>query len=314
MKIFMTGATGFIGNFTAKQLISGGHELTCLVRSREKGSALARLGATLVDGDLSDQSRLAEQMAGHDAVLHNAALYEVGIPASRRPALHEANVTGTSNVLNACLETEIPRVLYVSTCAAFGNTHGEVATESFKRPDLDFTSYYEQTKYEAHQVALDLIEKRNLPCVIAQPAGVYGPEDHSALAGTINQFLDGKLPMVPFPEFGTGLTFVDDIAAGLALILDKGEIGQSYILNADNHTMREILETAGRITGREVPKRSMPTGVLKALRPVGPLVGKIMKQPPNLSELIKSTDGVTFWADAAKARSDLGFRPRDLET
>jgi len=314
MKIFMTGATGFIGGSTAKHLIDQGHELTCLVRDRQRASDLATLGCALVDGDLSDRDRLATQMKGADAVLHNAALYEVGIPASRREALYEANVTGTANVLNACLTAEIPRVLYVSTCAIFGNTNREIATESFERPDLNFTSYYEQTKYEAHQIALDLIENQNLPCVIAQPAGVYGPGDHSAIAGTIDQFLGGKLPMVPFPDFGTGLAHVDDIAAGLALILDKGKIGECYILTASNVTMRQILETTAEVSGKKAPTRAMPTAILKMLRPVGPLVGKLMNQPPNLAELISSADGVTFWADASKAKEELGFRPRDLET
>lgn len=314
MKIFMTGATGFIGGATARHLVEQGHQLTCLVRDRSKATALADAGCELVDGDLSSRPRLAEQMAGHDALLHNAALYEVGIPKERIPVLRKANVEGTANTLEAALEAGIPRVLYVSTCAVFGNTHREVATEEFQRPDLQFTSVYEETKYEAHQIAKHLIETRNLPCVIAQPAGVYGPEDHSELGSTINQFLDGKLPMVPFPDFGTGLTYVDDIAAGLALILDKGEIGESYILNQDNYTMRQTLETVGDLAGRKVPKRAMPTAVLKALRPIGPLVGKIMDQPPNLAELISSTDGVTFWADASKAKSELGWHPRDLRT
>lgn len=320
MKIFMTGATGFIGGATARHLVDQGHQLTCLVRDRSKASGLEAIGCELVDGDLFSRPRLAEQMNGHDALLHNAALYEVGIPKERIPVLRKTNVEGTANTLEAALESGIPRVLYVSTCAIFGNTHREVATESFQRPDLDnqdgldFTSVYEQTKYEAHQVALNLIKTRDLPCVIAQPAGVYGPEDHSELGSTMNQFLDGKLPMVPFPGFGTGLTFVEDIAAGLALILDKGEIGESYILNEGNYTMRETLEMVGELAGRKVPKRNMPTPVLKALRPIGPLVGKVMDQPPNLAELIKSADGVTFWADATRAKSELGWRPRDLKS
>ena len=314
MKIFMTGATGFIGTSTARHLTGQGHQLTCLVRDRSKATELGELGCDLVDGDLSDQDRLAVQMQGHDAVVHNAALYEVGIPESRHQALKEANIDGTANVLNACLQSNIPRVLYVSTCAVFGNTRHEIVDESFERPDLNFTSYYEETKYEAHQIASDLIKNQNLPCVIAQPAGVYGPGDHSALAGTINQFLDGKLPMMPFPEFGTGLAYVDDVASGLALILDKGEIGESYILTSDNVTMREIIETSAKITGKKAPSRAMPTGLLKLLRPIGPLVGKIMGQPPNLRELIASTDGVTFWANPEKAKKELGFRPRDLET
>ncbi|MBK5233163.1 MAG: NAD-dependent epimerase/dehydratase family protein [Thermoleophilia bacterium] len=314
MKIFMTGATGFIGTSTARHLAEQGHHLTCLVRDRSRATDLSELGCELVDGDLSDQDRLAVQMQGSDAVVHNAALYEVGIPASRHQALKEANIDGTSNVLNACLMSNIPRVLYVSTCAVFGNTNHEIVDESFERPNLDFTSYYEETKYEAHQIAKDLIKNQNLPCVIAQPAGVYGPGDHSALAGTINQFLDGKLPMMPFPDFGTGLAYVDDVASGLTLILDKGKIGESYILTSDNVTMREILETSARVAGKKAPSRTMPTGLLKLLRPIGPLVGKIMGQPPNLAELIKSTDGVTFWANPEKAKKELGFRPRDLET
>lgn len=319
MKIFMTGATGFIGGATARHLVEQGHKLTCLVRDRSKATELEGLGCTIVDGDLSSRPRLAEQMSGHDALVHNAALYEVGIPKDRAPVLRKANVEGTANTLEAALEAEIPRVLYVSTCAVFGNTHREIATEEFKRPDLgrpggmDFTSVYEETKYEAHQIALNLIKTRSLPCVVVQPGGVYGPDDHSELGSTIHQFLDGKLPMVPFPDFGTGLTHVEDIAAGFALALDKGEVGECYILNQDNYTMRQILEMVGEITGKKVPKRNMPTGILKALRPAGPLVGKIMGQPPNLAELISSADGVTFWADASKARRNLGWTPREAK-
>lgn len=316
----MTGATGFIGGATARHLIDQGHQLTCLVRDRARAAGLADLSCELVDGDLSSRPRLAEQMAGHDALLHNAALYEVGIPEERVPVLMQANVEGTANTLEAALEAGVPRVLYVSTCAVFGNTRGEVADESYRRPDLDrpdgpeFTSAYEKSKYDAHQIALNLIETRDLPCVIAQPAGVYGPEDHSELGATINRFLDGKLPLVPFPGFGTGLTYVEDVAAGLALVLDKGTIGESYILNEGNYTMRQALEEAGALAGRRVPRMSMPTALLKALRPVGPLVGRLMGQPPNLAELISSADGVTFWADGSKARSQLGWRPRDLRS
>jgi dihydroflavonol-4-reductase len=320
MKIFMTGATGFIGGATARHLVEQGHQLTCLVRDRSRAREIEEIGCDLVDGDLSSRPRLAEQMVGHDALLHNAALYEVGIPKERIPVMRKTNVEGTANTLEAALEAGIPRVLYVSTAAVFGNTHRQVAKEDYRRPDLDdpsglsFTSVYEETKYEAHQIALNLIKTRNLPCVIAQPAGVYGPDDHSELAATLNRFLDGKMPAVPFPSFGTGLTHVEDVAAGLALVLDKGELGECYILNEGNYSMREILGVAGKLTGRKVPSRSMPGALLKALRPVGPLVGKIMNQQPNLSELISSADGVTFWADGSKARTELGWHPRDLET
>lgn len=321
MKIFMTGATGFIGMATARLLAGQGHSLKCLVRDPARAGGLSELGCELVTGNLSTpRPELAKMMEGQDALLHNAALYEVGIPPSRIPALKEANVAGTANVLEAALEAGVPRVLYVSTCAVFGNTRRVAATEDYRRPDLDspdgpdFTSVYEETKFEAHQIALNLIEKRDLPCVIAEPAGVYGPGDHSAIATTIDNFLDGRLPLLPFPDFGTGLAHVDDVAEGLALALEKGRTGECYILTSENLTMREIVGTAAKLTGKKAPTRAMPTALLKALRPVGPIVGKLMGQPPNLAELIKSADGVTFWADPSKARRELGFDPRDFET
>jgi nucleoside-diphosphate-sugar epimerase len=313
MKIFMTGATGFIGTNTARLLRQQGHELTCLVRDPGRAVSLVDLGCELIEGDLSSRRKLAEAMEGADAVVHNAALYEVGIPDSRRSALFEANVQGTANTLGACLDAATERVLYVSSCVVFGNTHGEVATEDFQRKSLQFDSVYEQTKFEAHQIALNLIETEGLPCVIAQPAGVFGPDDHSALGGMINQFVDGKLPLIPFPDLGSGETHVEDIAAGLLLVLEKGRLGESYILNSENLTVRQMLETTAKITGGKPPGRAMPTAVLKLLRPVGPLVGKLMDQPPNLSELIRSADGVTFYASAAKARQELGFAPRSVE-
>jgi nucleoside-diphosphate-sugar epimerase len=313
MKIFMTGATGFIGGNAARLLRAQGHELICLVRDPGRALSLVDLGCELIEGDLSSRSNLADAMSGADAVIHNAALYEVGIPDSRRSALFQANVQGTANTLGACLDAGSKRVLYVSSCVVFGNTHGEVATESFQRKSLEFDSVYEQTKFEAHQIALKLIHDEGLPCVIVQPAGVFGPDDHSALGGMINQFVDGKLPLIPFPDLGSGETHVEDIAEGLLLALEKGRVGESYILNSENLTVRQILEKTAMITGRKAPGRAMPTSVLKLLRPVGPLVGKLMDQPPNLSELIRSADGVTFYASAAKAREQLGFSPRSVE-
>lgn len=321
VKIFLTGATGFIGSATTRRLTDQGHELTCLVRDTTRAGEVLGRGCTLVEGDLATPpSRLVEMIDDHEAVIHNAGIYEVGVTPARADDLKAANITGTANLLGAALEAGTPKVVYVSTCAVFGNTNGKAVDESYRRPDQaraggpEFTSIYEETKYEAHRIALDLIAEHDLPCVIAQPAGVYGPHDHSSIGTTIHNFLDGKLPLIPFPDFGTGLAHVDDVATGLSLCLERGESGECYILTAGNLTMREIIETAARLTGREPPGRALPTGLLKALRPVGPLVGRLMGQPPNLGELISSADGVTFYADGGRARRELGFRPRDFET
>lgn len=149
--------------------------------------------------------------------------------------------------------------------------------------------------------------------MIVQPGGVYGPEDHSAVGKQMNDFVAGRMPLIAFPDLGFSLVHVEDVADGVILALDEGKPGESYILGGEVTTMRGLIETLARVTGKKAPKRAMPTPVLKALTPIGPVVGKLMGQPPNLRELISSADGVTFWARHDKAMGELDYSPRGLE-
>ena len=313
MKVFVTGGTGFIGGEVIRQLCERGDEVVCLARNPEKGEALAALGCELVAGDLGDDAVIRNGMQGCDAVIHAAAMYEVGIPASQRPAMYEANVAGTERVLRAGLEAGIPKVVYVSTVGVFGNTHRKVVDESYAHPGREFTSYYEETKLEAHRIAKRMIAEQGLPCVIVQPGGVYGPGDTSAIAALLDRFLSGKMPLLPFPELGICLSHVEDVAAGILLALDRGRAGEAYVLSGPVTTVREAIGTVAAITGRKAPKHAIPTPLMKALTPLGPLVGRLMGQPPNLRELISSADGVTFWAGHEKASRELGYAPRGME-
>jgi nucleoside-diphosphate-sugar epimerase len=312
VKVFLTGGTGFIGGEVVRRLRGRGDEVACLVRSPEKGAKLSELGCELVGGDLGDERAIRRGMEGCDAVIHAAAVYEVGIPPSERPAMREANVGGTERVLGAALELGVPKVVYVSTVGVFGNTHGRIVDESYEHPAKEFTSAYEETKWEAHQVAKRLIDD-GLPCVIVQPGGVYGPGDTSSIAQLLDQFLSGKMPMIPFPELGICLTHVEDIAGGILLGLDKGRPGEAYVISGPAVTVREAIDVVAAATGRKAPKRAIPTPLMKAMIPIGPLVGKVMGQPPNLRELISSAEGVTFWASYDKAKRELGYEPRGLE-
>ena len=312
MKVFVTGGTGFIGGAVVRQLRARGDDVVALARNPAKGATLEELGCTLVAGDLNDERAIRSGIEGCDAAIHAAAVYEVGIPASERRSMREANVGGTERVLGAALEAGVPRVVYVSTVGVFGDTHGRVVDESYENPADKFTSEYEKTKWEAHQAARRLIEE-GLPGVIVQPGGVYGPGDTSSVGVLLDQFLSGKMPLIPFPDLGICLTHVEDVAGGILLALDKGKAGEAYVLSGPVTTVREAIGVVAAETGRKAPKHAVPTGLMKALAPIGPLVGKLMGQPPNLRELISSADGVTFWASHDKATRDLGYEPRGLQ-
>jgi len=312
VKVFITGGTGFIGGEVVRQLRGRGDDVVCLVRNPEKGRSVAALGCEIATGDLGDSAAIRAGMEGCDAVIHAAAIYEVGIPVSQRQAMRDANVGGTERVLGAALEAKIPKVVYVSTVGVFGDTGGKTVDESYEHPAKDFTSCYEETKWEAHQVAKRLIAD-GLPCVIVQPGGVYGPGDTSSIGELLNQFLSGKMPLMPFPELGICLSHVEDIATGIILGLDKGKPGEAYVISGPATTVREAIGVVAGVTGKKAPKRAIPVPLMKAMIPIGPLVGKMMGQPPNLRELISSADGVTFWASYDKAARELGYQPRGLE-
>ncbi len=314
MRAFITGATGFIGLHVARRLRDRGDDVVALVRTPAKAGPLREIGCEIVEGDLSDAEAIRRGVSGADAVFHVGATYKVGIPAREREAMSDANVHGTERVLDAAAEAGVGRIVYVSTGNVYGNTHGHVVDESYERPQPpQFLSHYDRTKYEAHQVARDRIAA-GAPIVIVQPGGVYGPGDHSELGNMIDQTRTGKLKLRMFPQTGFNFIHVEDVADGIIRAHDQGRIGESYNLAGAQGTMGELVDTTARIVGRKPPRITMPAAMMKLAIPVGPLVGKAMGFPPNLAELIRTSNGVTFWMSDAKAQGELGFQPRDLET
>jgi dihydroflavonol-4-reductase len=113
---------------------------------------------------------------------------------------------------------------------------------------------------------------------------------------------------------GMVMAHVDDIAAGIILAGDRGRVGETYVLGGDVVRLGELLRTAAEIAGRKPPRLQMPTVLIKLSVPMAPLVTRMMGLPPNLRELIRASDGVTYWATDAKARSQLGYTARDVRT
>ena len=311
MRVFLTGGTGFIGGEVARLLRERGDDVRALVRTPAKAQELEGLGCELIPGDLSDETALRTALTGCDAVVHAAAVYEIGVPESRREQLVDANVRGTERVLGAALAAGVTKAVYVSTVAVFGDTRGEVADEDWLRPEGQaFTSVYEQTKVEAHHRAQQ-IGAQGLPLVVVQPGVVYGPGDHSEVGGLFARLLKGQLPLAPFPSMGITPVHRDDAAAGILLALDKGVAGESYVLAGEPTTMGDVLAALAQVAGKRKPFAALPSFLVRAMVPVGRFVAPVLGFPPNLRELLSSSDGVTFWARSDKAQRELGwtFRP-----
>jgi nucleoside-diphosphate-sugar epimerase len=294
-----------------KRLRDRGDEVVALARSPEKA---AGLDAEIVEGDLGAADAIRRGVEGCQAVFHIAADYRVGMPKSKREEMYDANVRGTERILDAAAAAGVDKIVYVSTVNAFGNTNGQTVDESYSRDEGDgFVSYYDETKYRAHKLAEERAAQ-GAPVVIVQPGLVYGPGDHAIVGELIEQASTGKMPAKAFPELGYNAVFVDDVADGIVLAHDKGRVGESYVLGGEITTQGELIEKAAEIGGEKPPRMTVPPLVLKAMIPVGRFVGPAMGLPPNFREMISAAHNVTYLARDDKARQELGYQPRDLET
>ena len=308
----MTGGGGFLGSLVVRRLVERGVEVEALARSEPAAAVITRLGARPLRGDITDPDVLRVVTRGADAVYHVAGAYRIGIKESEHEAMFKTNVDGTTLVLDAAVAASVPRIVYVSTLAVFGNTHGTVVDETYRRPDRDFLSYYDATKYMAHRIAVARAAE-GAPLVIVMPGAVYGPGDHSEVGVQIEQARAGKYRVRAFPRLGLTMSYVDDVSEGIVLAGERGVPGESYVLGGEVTRLGVVLEKAAVLSGRRPPRVTVPTTAIKAARPLGPLLGRFTGVGPNLHEAIRASDGVTYWAKSDKATADLGYAPRTLE-
>jgi nucleoside-diphosphate-sugar epimerase len=288
-----------------------GDEVVALVRTPSKAQDLLDQGVEMVEGDLSSDDAIKRGTEGADAVFHIGAVYKVGIPKKERPPMWDANVEGTRRVLDAAAANGVERIVYVSTGNVFGDTKGQVVDETYERNlDDGWLSYYDETKYRSHELVKERIAA-GAPIVIVQPGVVYGPGDHSEVGNLIDQLRTGKLKMRMFPDAGYNFVFVEDVADGILLAFDKGQVGESYLLGGQVGTMDDLYNATAEALGKKPPRAAMPVALAKASAPLGPVLGPILGFPPNMGELVKTSDvTITFRDD--KARRDLGYNGRPL--
>ncbi len=311
MKAFVTGATGFIGGRVTHKLVERGYDVWALCRSRSGAAALEEHGVHPVPGDLSDVQALRQAMRGSDVVYHIAGWYKLGTPSDAARAEAEAvNVQGTRNVLSSARAEGIPRIIYTSTVAVFGDTHGALPDESFSPPGTGFATEYGRTKWLAHfEVALPMM-REGVPITIVMPGGTYGPGDPSLIGTMMRWFYLGYLPFVPGPETMLAFAHVDDVAAGHIAAAERGRAGESYILTGPALTVHEAYDLWARVTNLPVPRLQVGTAALHPLAPLAGTLGGYLSLPNLFTEESIRVLGMTYLGSSAKARAELGWSTR----
>jgi len=313
VRVAVTGGAGFVGRALVERLRSRGDTVVALVRDPARAAHLAGEGVELVRSDLSDTEALTRLVHGSDGLIHAAGRYEVGIRPRDHAGMWDANVGTTERVLDAAIAAGVGRIVDVSTVNVFGNTHGRLVDETFRRdPRAGFLSVYDETKYRADEAAAGRAAA-GAPLVIAMPSQVYGPHDHSLASRQLEHAFRGRLRYRALDDVGVGWVHVHDLADGLLAALDRGRTGERYVLSGPAHRLRDALRIAARAGGRRLTPLVMPTGLVRLVAPLNDAVGGLPGMVPNLRETISASAGVTYWATHEKATLELGWRPRPLD-
>lgn len=304
-KVFVTGATGFIGASLVRELLAQGCEVKTLVRPGSDRRNLSGLDIEPCQGDLTDTRSLEKGMAGCDTLFHAAADYRLWTndPAS----MYAINVQGTRNVLEAALKLGICKVVYTSSVGTLGNPgDGTPGNEETAVSFTDMVGHYKKSKFLAEREAEGFIA-RGLPLVIVNPSTPVGRLDikPTPTGKIIVDFLNRKMPA--YLDTGLNIIDVEDCAKGHVLAATRGRVGEKYILGNENLTLRQIFELLEEISGIRAPKVRLPYTPILIAAYMNEAISKLTRKEPLIPLAGVQMARKFMYFDSSKAVRELGL-------
>jgi len=309
MRALVTGATGKVGNATARALLDAGHGVRALVRDPARARPWLHDGVELVVGDVTDQGSVRRATEGCDVVFNAMGLPEQWL--ADPTAFERVNAEGTRTVVEAARDAGVRRVVHTSTIDVFHAAPGGRFDET-QVADYPKNTAYERSKQHAEQLAVAAAGDMEL--VIVNPAAVYGPGP-SGSAGFEKNLLErlvrGRAPALP--PGGMGLVYNEAVGRGELLAAERGRPGERYILCDGHMTFRELAQTVVRVAGRGRVPATMPVPLARAFAATGETVARVVRRRPMLA---RGELEFTLWnaaPDSSKAQRELGWQPMPIE-
>ena len=307
MRVFITGATGFVGGHVARQCAAEGASLRLLTREASRLDSLTGIDAEMVKGDLREPDKLRSALNGCDALVHVAADYRLWVRDPEQ--MYASNVDGTRELLKLAREVGVQRVVYTSSVATMGfKADGTIVNEETPVALADMIGHYKRSKFlgelEAKRAA-----KAGQHVMILNPTTPIGPGDAkpTPTGRIVVDFLNRKFPA--YVDTGLNLVDVTEVARMHVVALDRGTPGERYILGGENLTLKQILDRMSAITGLPSPKRKVPHAVAMTFALFDETItGKLRgKEPRATVEAVRMGKKMMF-ASSAKAERELGFK------
>ncbi|GAB5524591.1 MAG: NAD-dependent epimerase/dehydratase family protein [Roseivirga sp.] len=311
-RIFITGATGFIGRKLAHKLADEGHEIVALIRSKSKAAALIHERISFVEGDLFSIEALENGMEGCHEVYHLAAFASVW---AKGDTFKEVNIDGTLNILDAAKKRGVGKVVVTSTAGVIGPAVDGPVNEETPR-QVDFFTDYESTKYESElKIKERVTEGQHV--VIVNPTRVYGPGPlnvSNSVTKLVKQYIAGKWKFIPGDGMSTGnYVYVDDVINGHVLAMKNGRAGERYLLGGDDATYWELFDLIAEIGGQKYRLYKMPLGVLLTFGKLQLFMAENFGRQPMITPGWVRKYLYKWSVSSEKAKKELGYEITSLE-
>ncbi|WMJ72704.1 SDR family NAD(P)-dependent oxidoreductase [Cytophagaceae bacterium ABcell3] len=313
MKIFITGATGYIGEILAQKLANEGHTVHALIRSQKKAQKLHHPNICLFKGDLFTKDVIKLAMEGCDAVFHLAACASV---CPEPGSYQKINIVGTKNIIEAAIDAQVKKFVFTSTAGVMGPSPSasEPVSEDSKRIAPYFNEY-ESTKAEAETLVNSYKDKIHV--VTVNPPRVYGPgelSESNAVTKLINLYRNGKWRILPGDGKKVGnYVYVGDVVMGHILALKKGKNGERYLLGGENASYKQLFDTIREVTGVNKKLFKVPVSVMMGISGLMVVWAKITKTKPLITPKWVKKYLYHWSVSSNKAERHLGYTITSLK-
>lgn len=309
MTILVTGASGFVGSAVLRALLEAGELVRALTRASSPRDNLDGLGCEVVVGDMRDPVSMSAAMTGVKRLYHVAADYRLW---ARDPGeILRANPEGTRVVMEAALSAGVERIVYTSSVATLRvGGSGDVIDETAPLAEGEAVGAYKESKVRAERLVERMVAERNLPAVIVNPSTPIGPRDikPTPTGRILVEAANGRMPA--FIDTGLNLVHVDDVARGHLLAMDKGAIGERYVLGGQNATLAQLLAVIAVLTDRRAPTLRLPRTPLYPLAWGAEAVAAISGKEPFVTRDALKMASHHMYFTSAKAERTLGYTAR----
>ena len=304
MKIFVTGANGFLGSNLVRELIKRRHRVTGLVLKGLDPTTIANLDIEIVFGNILDYKQLEKQTKGFDAIIHTAA--NISMWPGRNKFQRKVNINGTRNIIKVVHKNRIKKYIHVGSANSFGfGTKENPGDEEKSYNMLQYGIDYIDSKYEAQKLVLDAVKENNLPAVIVNPCFMFGPYSTEGGAKMIQEIYCKRVPF--YTLGGRNYICVKDVCIGIANALNKGKIGECYILGNKNMTYNDIFSLIGKITNVNPPKLIVPKLIAKLYAHYSIKSAAFAKRIPKLTPAMVDISYDSHFYSAQKAVKSLNL-------